>query len=156
MLLFWPSRTGKIPPHSPRWDVPTWVCWSTAAIFHKTVYLEKGTHTVYFRTYARSGSFLDYAQCYDYVDFAPVDSFTVSDGVATANVTVNQAVTGKAILALYNGGRLVGTGEADAVNTRTISVTAPANDAVTHAKVMVWSDLATGKPIVDAKELKAQ
>ncbi|MBQ4088140.1 MAG: metallophosphoesterase [Clostridia bacterium] len=137
-------------------DVYFGMSWSTAAIFHKTVYLEKGTHTVYFRTYARSGSFLDYAQCYDYVDFAPVDSFTVSDGVATANVTVNQAVTGKAILALYNGGRLVGTGEADAVNTRTISVTAPANDAVTHAKVMVWSDLATGKPIVDAKELKAQ
>ncbi len=137
-------------------DVYFGMDWSTAAIFNKAIYLKEGVHTVYFRTYARGGKFLDYAQCYDYVDFAPVDTFEITDGVATATVTQKNAVTGTAILALYNGNQLVGIGSAYVSDARMMTITAQTEDVVTGAKVMVWSGFGAAVPQADMKEFTVE
>ncbi len=125
--------------------------WATAGIHEGTIYLSEGMHTLYFRTWMRGGTSKDYAQLFDFLEFSPVESFTVAGGTASVTAITDRPVSGTAILALYNGNEMVGVGSAPAENTKLIEISAPASQAVTHAKVMVWEDLENINPIEKAK-----
>ncbi len=130
--------------------------WATAAFHAGDVYLPEGLHTVYFRTYRRGGKFNDYAQNYDFVEFTPLESFAIENGKATATVVEDRAVTGKAIMALYNEKQMVGIRSVDVENTKLITISMPVVGTVTHAKIMVWNGFDTITPLVKVKEFLVQ
>ena len=125
--------------------------WSHAGFHEGTVYLTEGLHTLYFRTNMRTGKFLDYAQNFDFLEFSPVESFSVKNGTAAVTAITDRPVTGTAVLALYNGNRLVGTASAPMKNSKLIEISVPVSETVTSAKVLTWNDFASAKPIEKEK-----
>ncbi len=129
--------------------------WSNVGFHEGTVYLPEGLHTIYFRTNMRGGKFLDYAQNFDFVEFSPVESFRVANGTASVTAVTDRPVTGTAILALYNGSRMIGVGSVPMTNAKLVEITVPVNETVTSAKVMTWGDFTTAKPIEAEKVFTA-
>ena len=90
----------------------------------------------------------------DYIEFTPSDSLTLKNNTATATVVIDKApVSGKAILALYNGTKLVGTDCIDVTDERLIIVPAYLEDAITSAKVFVWDDFTNMTPQISPVNL---
>lgn len=130
--------------------------WAVAVKHNGKVYLPAGEHNLLFQLQNRGGALLDFAAYLDYLEFSPADSFVVTDGTATAKATMAEAVTGKAILALYNDKELVSIGFTDVADASVVTVTAPASAAITHAKLFVWSDLENCIPQTAAKLFTVQ
>ncbi len=126
--------------------------WAPATFHNGTVFLPAGDHNLIFQIKKRSSS-ADYALYLDYLEFSPADSFAITDGTATAKATMAEAVTGKAILALYNDKELVSTGFTDVADATVVTAYAsvPASATITHAKLFVWSDLENCIPQTAAK-----
>jgi len=129
--------------------------------FTKTVELTAGTYTLSLVVdVCESGTYKDwFVYMADYVTFekaAPVEpeeGFAISGDTATATVIYDAPVSGKVFMALYNGNKFVGVGEAvTADNATTVTVTAAVSGTVTRAKVFAWGDLENIKPLADAKE----
>ncbi|MBQ4088040.1 MAG: hypothetical protein IJC78_07340, partial [Clostridia bacterium] len=125
--------------------------WAKPRVHEGQIYLEEGIQTITFRLKTRGGTNLDFAQYLDYFELAPVESFTVADGVATVKAVQDTAVTGNAILALYNGKEMVSLNSIDVTGKRVIDITAPANVTFTNAKVFVWGDLTNVTPLATPK-----
>ncbi len=119
--------------------------------YETVLYLEKGTHS--FVADVGITTDLQYKYQLDYIAFKPQDTLTVEDGVATAKVTFDDAVSGKAILALYNGKEMVSVNSVDVAEKETVNVTAPASGAFTNAKVFIWGDLINVVPLKEEVEL---
>lgn len=130
--------------------------WATAGVHEGTIHLKEGIHTINFRNYKRSGNFADYAQHFDFVEISPIESFNVSNGTASVTAITDRPVTGTAILALYNGGRMVAVDYVPMNNSKLIEISIPVSETVTSAKVMTWVDFNSLKPIEDAKEFKVE
>ncbi|MBQ4086983.1 MAG: hypothetical protein IJC78_01905 [Clostridia bacterium] len=123
--------------------------WQTAPVcrYETVLYLEKGDHVIT----ADIGITADkqYKYQLDYISFAPVDSLTVEGTTAKATATFKEAVTGKVILALYNGKEMISVNMIDVENKETVSLTAPVPGTFTHAKVFAWSDLTAVTPLTE-------
>ena len=91
-----------------------------------------------------------YKYTIDYMELAPAQGITESDTEVTVTALYDEAVSGEAVLALYNGKQLVSVGSAIVENSNTIVVSAPKAE-YTDAKVMVWSALGSLKPVAETK-----
>lgn len=136
-------------------DVSDYTLWTATAVKKYTkekVYIEEGTYTLKFEFTPDGGA--NYRGLADYIKFAPSveEGFKIENSVATANVCYDTPVTGTVILALYNGDKFVGMGTKVANGEKNITVTAEVKGTVTHAKVFVWKDLTSVKPLVAPKE----
>lgn len=123
--------------------------WAQPQISNGKVYLPAGEHNLVFRLTQRSVK--DFAAYIDYIEFEPV-AFDLTDNKATAMVSFDKEVTGKAILALYNGNELVAISSNDVNSAKFATVTAENITAtVTKAKVFVWNDFASCIPQSESK-----
>lgn len=106
----------------------------------------------------RTGSWNTVACAVDYISLTPQDTLTVEYGVATASVSFDTAVSGKAIVALYNSSKeLIGINYKDLAGAEYVIIDTNVleNEAVDTAKVMVWDNLTNCTPVIKAKELSA-
>ncbi len=138
--------------------------WSQAQAYiynYDNVTLTKGIHyvTIDITPYATSGSApwtrSQYLACVDYIAFiapeavvVPENSIETVEDTTTATVYYDEAVAGKAILALYDGDVLVSIGFADIDEATTEVVVAADAAEYTKAKVFVWDGLTNCKPVV--------
>ncbi len=129
--------------------------WAKVRMREGQIYLDEGIQTVVFRVKNR-GTNKDFAQYLDYFQLAPVESFTVADGTATAKAVYDTAVTGKVILALYNDKELVSMNTVDASAKKVVTVSTPASVAFTSAKVFAWGDLTNIVPLTSDKEFTVE
>ena len=122
------------------------------SLYQTTLWLEAGTeHFVTAEISITEDK--QYKYNLDYIAFEPVNSFAVAEGVATATVGFEEAVSGKAILALYNGKELVSVGDMDADAQNIVTVTAAATKEFDSAKVFVWNDYDAVEPVVKSVSL---
>ncbi|MBQ4086979.1 MAG: hypothetical protein IJC78_01885 [Clostridia bacterium] len=96
----------------------------------------------------------------DYISFAPagyvapepVEGVVVKNGVATATALYDTPVSGTAVLALYNGGKLLSLSSMNVTDTKEIVINAPVSGTPTDVKVFVW-DYITGMKAQTAEKL---
>lgn len=130
--------------------------WAVARIHSGKVYLPAGEHKLVFRLQQRA-SIGDFAAYLDYIEFElAADEIKVDGSTATALVNYDEAQTGKAILALYNGKELVGMQTLDVTNQNAVTISMSYSGTVTDAKMFVWNDLNNCIPQTETKILTIQ
>lgn len=130
--------------------------WAVAVTHSGKVYLPAGEHELVFRLQQRA-SIGDFAAYLDYIEFElAADEIKVDGSTATALVNYDEAQTGKAILALYNGKELVGMQTLNVTNQNAVTISMSYSGTVTDAKMFVWNDLNNCIPQTETKILTIQ
>ncbi len=114
--------------------------------YNQPIWLDKGVHII--STHLNSmGTPPVRRYNLDYFALTPAEGMTVSGSSVAVTGAYEQAVSGTAVLALYNGAKLVSFKTAEVSNTKAVTVATTEDRAFTVAKLFVLNSFRDMKPV---------